>query len=352
MTLKTSLILNKKHWRYLKVVLFLILGVYILWWITKGQNLDKLFDEFKQANYFWVFVAGILAVFSHYFRALRWKLLVKSLGYNPSTSETFRAVMSGYLANMLIPRMGEVSKCAVLSKSAKIPFNSLAGTMIAERVFDLVTLAALLFFTLMFQFGFLKDFLYDLFIGSSAENEFKVKAILLVVIGTIFLVGLLIARAIFIKLKTSKPDSFWFKVRIQLEGLLNGVKTLWRTDSKLLFLAYTFLIWFLYFAVVFVVFIAIEATSHLSVSAGITLLAIGSLGFLAPVPGGIGTYHFVTIATLTQLYLIEQEPATSYAYISHGMQMLSIIVTSAILWALLIIKNKTIVRQKALLDCD
>jgi uncharacterized protein (TIRG00374 family) len=338
--LKNSILLKNSHWRYIKVVLFLVLGVFILWWITKGQNLDKLFDEFKQANYLWVFVAGILAVLSHYARALRWKLLVLSLGFRPTTSETFRAVMSGYLANMLIPRMGEVSKCAVLSKSAKIPFNSLAGTMIAERVFDLVTLAVLLFFTFIFQFSFLKDFLYDLFIGSSSENEFKVKAILLAVLGAILIVGIFVVRTLFIKIKMSKPDSFWFKVKIQLEGLLKGVKTLWQTESKLLFLAYTFLIWFLYFAVVFVVFLAIEATSHLSVSAGITLLAIGSLGFLAPVPGGIGTYHFVTIATLTQLYLVEQEPATSYAYISHGMQMLSIIATSAILWLLLALKNK------------
>ena len=334
------MVLKKRYLQYLKVFVFLLLGLVILWWITKGQDVDKLFKEFRNANYLWVFVAAILAILSHYVRALRWKVLIRSLGFNPTTSETFRAVMSGYLANMLIPRMGEVSKCAVLSKSSKVPFNSLAGTMIAERFFDLVSLGVLFFFTLVFQFNFLKDFLYEFFIGKSVEDEFRVKAILIVVVILLVLAGIIIAWFLYLKIKRSQPETFLYKVKVQLEGLLKGVKTLWRTDAKLLFLAHTFLIWFLYFLVVFVVFLAIDATSHLSVAAGITLLAIGSIGFLAPVPGGIGTYHFVTIATLTQLYLIEQEPATSYAYISHGMQMLSIIFISAVLWLIAAVKTK------------
>jgi len=331
---------KKGFFDYLKVLVFLVLGVAILWWITKDQDFDKLFEEFRKANYFWVLVAGILSIISHFVRAVRWKLLIKVLGFSPTKSEVFRAVMSGYIANMLVPRMGEVSKCAVLSKSSKVPFNSLAGTMIAERFFDLVSLAVLLFFTFIFQFHFLKDFLYEHFVVPSVGNEVRIRVLVVVIALAGLFAAILLARCFYLKSRKSKPGSFLFKARVQVQGLFSGVKTLWKTDSKLLFLTYTFLIWFLYFIIVYVVFLAIDATSHLSVSAGITLLAIGSLGFLAPVPGGLGTFHFVTIATLTQLYFIEQEPATSYAYISHGMQMLSIIATSAILWLLITLRKK------------
>ncbi len=330
----------KQYIRLLKIALFLILGLLILWWITKGQDLQKLAREFREAKYFWVLVAAVLAILSHYARTLRWQVLIRTLGYNPTRSDTFRAVMSGYLANMIVPRMGEISKCAVLSKSSKIPFNSLAGTMIAERVFDLVTLAVLLFFTFLFQFQFLKDFLFNFLVGPASENQLRPKILILAGAIIFAVLGFLLALKIYRRIKHSQPGSFWNKVKIQMEGLVRGVKTLWKTDAKLMFLAYTFLIWFLYLAVVYVVFLAIESTSHLDVSAGITLLAIGSLGFLVPVPGGIGAYHFVTIASLTQLYGIGQEPATSYAYISHAMQMLSIIVAAAGLWLVVALKTK------------
>ncbi len=330
----------KQYLRLFKVALFLVLGLLVLWWITKDQDLNKLSREFTHAKYFWVLVAAVLAILSHYARALRWKVLIQTLGYRPKKSETFRAVMSGYLANMLVPRMGEISKCAVLSKSSKIPFNSLAGTMIAERVFDLVTLFVLLIFTFLFQFHFLKDFLFDLLVVQGSENHLPSK-ILLIGGSIMFLAfGLLLATMINQKIKTSESGTFWGKVKSQIEGLFTGVKTLWKTDAKLLFLFYTFLIWFLYFMVVYVVFLAIESTTHLGASAGITLLAIGSLGFIAPVPGGIGAYHFVTIAALTKLYGIGQESATSYAYISHAMQMLSIIFISAGLWLLVAVRSR------------
>lgn len=98
------------------------------------------------------------------------------------------------------------------------------------------------------------------------------------------------------------------------------------------FIFYSVLIWGFYFLTAYLCFFAIEATSHLSPMAGLTLLAVGSLGILAPVPGGIGTYHFITIATLTKLYNIAPEPATSYAYLSHAMQMFLIIGTGGVLW--------------------
>lgn len=326
--------------RYLRVFIFLSLGLLLLWWVTRGQDLERIREEFRNANYFWILLAMVAGIFSHVARALRWNILIRSLGYQAGLGNTFHAVMSGYLANLVVPRLGEVSKCAVLSKSNGIPFNTLAGTMIAERFVDLITLILLMFFTIVFQFHFLKDFLYDFFFRSLIEKETS-GLMIFIVIGSISLV-LAIVFLIWLRsrLRKTKPGTFGHKLRRQLRGFANGIKTLWRMRGKGLFLAYSLLIWGLYFLNAYLGFFAIGATSHLTPDAGITLLAVGSLGILAPVPGGIGTYHFITIATLTQLYHIAPEPATSYAYITHAGQMVLIIGTSAILWFIFSIRKK------------
>ncbi len=322
----------KKLGRYFRVILFLALGLLLLWWVTRGQDLDKIVFEFRNANYFWIILALIAGVLSHVARALRWNILIRSMGYKVGLGKTFHAVMSGYLANLVVPRLGEVSKCAVLSKSNGIPFNSLAGTMIAERLIDVITLVLLMFFTIVFQFSFLKDFLYDFFFSSLIAKGTSGMVIIMIAGSLFLLVLFLLAWWLRKKLMNAEADTFAYKLKRQLRGFVNGIKTLWKMGSKVLFVFYSLLIWALYFLTAYLGFFALTATSHLSPMAGLTLLAVGSLGILAPVPGGIGTYHFITIATLTQLYAIAPEPATSYAYISHALQMVVIIGTSGLLW--------------------
>lgn len=318
--------------KYFRVFIFLGLGLFLLWWVTRSLNINLIILEIKKANYFWIFAAIFFGVASHYIRALRWNILIRSLGFKVKAFSTFRAVMAGYLANLVVPRLGEVSKCAVLSKENGIPFNSLAGTMIAERFIDMITLALLIFFTITLQLSFLKEFLNDFFFEPlklhSSSN------LLIVFLAGAFLLAATIILFIILrkKLRNSQPGTFSHKLHRQLRGFANGVKTLWRMKRKGWFIFYSFLIWGFYFLTVYLCFFAIGATSHLSPMAGLTLLAVGSLGILAPVPGGIGTYHFITIATLTRLYHIAPEPATSYAYLSHAMQMVLVVGTGGVLW--------------------
>ncbi len=322
----------KKFGKYFRVLIFLGLGLFLLWWITRSQDINLIILEIKKANYFWIFAAIFFGVVSHYIRALRWNILIRSLGFSITAASTFRAVMSGYLANLVVPRLGEVSKCALLSKENGIPFNSLAGTMIAERFIDMITLALLIFFTIALQLSFLKEFLNEFFF-----EPLKMRGstnLIIVFLASAFLLAVLIIFLLLLrkKLRSSQPGTFSHKLHRQLRGFANGVKTLWRMKQKGWFIFYSVLIWGFYFLTAYLCFFAIEATSHLSPMAGLTLLAVGSLGILAPVPGGIGTYHFITIATLTKLYNIAPEPATSYAYLSHAMQMFLIIGTGGVLW--------------------
>ncbi len=228
----------------------------------------------------------------------------------------------------------------MLGKMTNKPFNTLIGTVVSERVFDMFTLAFLILLTISFQFGFLKTYLkwllYDPIMQKGEGNWFMLLVFALVALG------LVIWLFIFFRKRLIDPThkSFFHKLKRQLSGLKSGLLTILTIKRKARFLFLSLLIWLLYFFTVYLCFFAIEATSHLSVSAGITLLAVGSLGIVAPVPGGIGTYHFLTMTTLNELYGIAAESAISYAYISHATQTIVVLLTGALSWTMVSLINK------------
>jgi len=142
----------------------------------------------------------------------------------------------------------------------------------------------------------------------------------------------------------NNPNSLRYRLKGQITGFLEGIRAIIVMPKKIRFLFLTIIMWFLYFLTTYLGFFAIDATKHLAPMTGVTLLAIGSLGILAPVPAGIGTYHFITIATLSMLYDVGSEPATAYAYLSHIMQVFLILSTTGALWVFrLLIKDKNLV---------
>ncbi len=293
-----------------------------------------------QADYFWIVLSMLCAVLSHFVRAIRWNRLIRTLGYKTSSMQTFYAVMTGYLTNLAIPRMGEITRCITLSKASKIPVNALAGTVVAERVFDLISLAFIVLMTIMLQFNFLKGFLFHTFwnpiIERSTENRIPIAIVTSATI--LFLVFLFV----FFQKKLTDPrdGSYYFRLKRQYHGFMNGIKTIKRMQGKGWFMLHSFLIWGLYYLTVYLCFFALTPTSHLTPIVGLTLLTVGSLGILAPVPGGIGTYHFMTIITLTELYDIGAEPAASYAYITHATQIVVNVIAGAASWFILSVNSK------------
>lgn len=324
--------------RYVKVFLFSFLGLFILWLITRNQDVEKIWDELKQANYFWIFLAIISGFLSHYVRAIRWNLLIHPLGETPKTSTTFYALMTGTLANLAVPRLGEITRCVTLAKYSKHPFNSIAGTVVAERVFDMISLLVLMFLTILFQFAYLKGFL----------NHYIMNPLMGMLSGNIMLfsvlalAGLLLMTFLLLYLKSIKSNKPGLagKIKRQMAGFWKGVLSLAHLEQKILFLLLTVSIWLLYFLTVYLCFFALPGTSSLDISDGFTVLALGSLGIVAPVPGGVGTYHFIVITTLTELMNVSMEAATSYAYIAHAAQMVTILLLGGFSWFMLSIKFK------------
>lgn len=227
---------------------------------------------------------------------MRWKILIEPLGYSPKNLNVFMAVMIGYLANLALPRLGEVSRCGVLAQYEKIPFNKSFGTVITERIIDL------------FAFVFL--FFLMIFTMSSELNQYvhqKIYAPLLVKVnyspssGT----GLLITISLILILVISfvilhrffKKTKVYLKVHGMLSGFTMGVKTLLKIKKPIAFLLFTVLIWVLYLLMAYVVFFSLAETSSLSLEAGLAVLVFGSIGIMI-VQGGIGIYPAIVAETL------------------------------------------------------
>lgn len=322
------------------MLISLSLGILLLWLITRGQDVGLIVQHLRQANFLWIFLAMICALVSHFLRAVRWNMLIGTMGYHTRPFQTFYAVMTGYLANLAIPRMGEITRCVTLGKASNTPFNALAGTVVAERVFDVISLFFIVVMTIAFQFVFLKDFIHRLFWEPLLARGTGNWGSIVLALAILLLLLTLAAWQLWNKLRAADEDSIYFRIKRQLRGFVIGFKTIARLRGKVWFLVYTVCIWGLYYLTVYLCFFAIEATSHLSPIVGVTLLAVGSLGILAPVPGGIGTYHFLTIITLVELYGIESEPATSYAYITHATQIAVNVLAGSASWIILSVHGK------------
>lgn len=332
--------MKEKILSILKYLSFLILGIALLFLAFKNIKINEIWEELKHADYSWLIWSMVLALISHYFRALRWNQLINQMNYKTSTTTTFYAVMIGYLANLALPRMGEITRCVVLSKKDNIPFNSLFGSVIAERVFDLVVLMLIILVVLLAQIteigGFLNRILIEPLMGSYTGNFW---AILIVILGFILLgiIGIIIFKKLKPWLKTTM---LYGKVEAFLEGFIGGLKSIAKLEKRALFIFYTFMIWGLYLAMIILPFYSFEATSVLNIIDGMTVLAIGSLGIVAPTPGGIGSYHFIITELFIQLYNIPAQAAAAYATANHAAQTLIILLAGGVSYILLILNKR------------
>lgn len=321
----------------IQYIFFLLIGLLLLWLVFRKIDISDVAVQIKSANYWWLLLSIGLGIISHIARAMRWNILIRSLGHKTDTPTTFYAVMVGYLANMAFPRLGEVTRCGVLAKKKGIPFNGVFGTVISERVFDAVVLAMIILLVILLQMdlvsGFVNKYIVTYFSGvASRNNLFLVLLVLFVVI----ILPVILFKIFFNKIKHLH---IYNKIRDFLKGLLDGITTIMYMKHKWSFIGLTLVIWFLYTMMTFTAFYSLEATSGLGFVDAITVMALGSLGMVAPVPGGIGAYQFVVKAILTEIYFVSSEPAVSYSIILWSAQSAMIIVLGAISYYILVFKK-------------
>ncbi len=283
----------------LKLVIAFGLGFLIIWLSLRGLNgseRENIINSFRSANYFWVLISIALGILSHYLRAIRWKILLKPLGYTPKTSSSFLSVMVGYFANLGLPRAGEVVRCSVLYKEEKIPVDKSFGTVIVERAIDMILFIILFIIAFVVEYSKISNYVNDLIMpklnnsfGAISSSYFilKVFAILFIISGVIV--------AIF-KSKL-KNTSFVKKVTGLISGVWQGLKSISQIDRPFLFVILTLGIWFLYYLMIYLCFFAISELSGLSPFAGLSVLVLGTVGIMVT-PGGIGLYPVIVAQTL------------------------------------------------------
>lgn len=300
------------------LLLFSLAAVALLFLAFKDLNFDELVAGFKSANYLWVALASIAAIAAHIVRAQRWRLLMEPLGYKPSLANTVGALMIGYMANLVFPRIGEVTRCGSLRKTDKIPFDSLIGTVIVERAFDMIVMLILTLLVFVIRIEFFGNFIWNNALVPIGQKFYHLilNSPLIIIAALAALVALivLIRKNVFGHKFHSKVSSFFW-------GLVDGVKSVFTMKRRGAFFAYTLLLWLCYWVMTWILVFSIEATSNLGPIDGLFLLVVGSFGMAAPVQGGFGAYHIITAMALG-IYGIAREDGIIYAIISHESQTL------------------------------
>jgi uncharacterized protein (TIRG00374 family) len=330
--------LKSKLLSFAKYILLLGIGILLLWLTFRNEDVTSIFSKIKHADLRWVAISLFFALLAFWSRAYRWKMLIEPLGYHPRLSVTLYSLLVGYFANLAIPRIGEITRCGSLGKSEKIPFNVLFGTVIIERVIDLIMLGFSILVVAAVEFdimkGFLKEKLFDP-LGEKIQSM-QYAWLLFISMGAIAILTFILIRK---NLASLRSRTWFLKLETLLSGVVNGVRTVVKMKKNGLFIFHTFFIWIMYFFMTWTCFFALDSTSHLSVKAGMFVLVIGGLGMSAPVQGGIGAYHWI----VSQGLLLYQVPLTDgivFATLVHTYQTLLVIVLGLLSLLMLFIRRK------------
>lgn len=323
-----------------KYLILLLIGLVLLYFAFKEQDLNLLFEDLRRAEYVWVFASVLFAYLAHLVRAYRWRMMISSLGHGtPSLTNTFSAVLIGYLANLAFPRMGEVSRCGVINKTDQIPIVKLIGTVVAERLIDLLMLGFIIFLAIAIQFGLLSDFLYNNLLIKLTRSE---GYFTLLVFASCMLILMLVLFYIF---KKREKLGIWYKIHKFYLDIKSGIFSIKAMGNKAAFIAYSILIWLMYGISVYLCFFALKATAELGPVVALSTLVFSSLAMIAPVQGGIGAFHWMVSEGLT-IYGIERSEGLAFALLLHSFQTLIILFTGSISLILLFINSPKKIRNE------
>ena len=283
--------MNKRVTSVLKYLFFLGLGIFLVWW-SLHQIPDEKWGEFKlslqTANYGLLLPVLLILSLSHVLRALRWRILMRPMGYTPSFLNTFFAVMIGYLANLAVPRLGEVLKCTILARYEKVPAEKLVGTIVAERAVDVISLGLVFLLAMISQFDVVGEFGTQLFrqLFENKAGDFSLLKIG-IVLGVV-LTSIIAVKVWFYQFAHLKIVILFKKI---LNGIWEGLSSVKNLQQKGLFIFYSIAIWLLYIVGTWVGLMATQGTAHLGIQTAISALAFASIGMIIT-PGGIGAYAY------------------------------------------------------------
>ena len=296
------------------------MGVFLVFHIYNqldSTQRQAVFDSFKRANYFWIIISIFMGVLSHWIRGYRWKFQLEAMGYHPRTLNNFMAVMIGYIVNMILPRVGEVSRAAAITKYEKVPFQKSFGSILAERAIDLIVLAFIAVVTIILQYELLEGFSNQMIETLTSKTD---SPILWIVLG----VGIALVILAYFLFKRLSHLIFFAKISSLVRGLVEGLRSIFKMKRRVEYVLATFAIWALYLGMFWVCFFSLSETSSLGPNAIFAGFVIGSFAIVL-IPGGIGAYP-VGIMQCLVLYGIAEETGFALGWIIWLSQTLMILI--------------------------
>ena len=318
------------------IVMLLITGL-LLWLsfnsieVEEGQSkIDYLVKVWSSGNKWFLILSACAALTSHAIRAQRWKLLLNPLGYNFSLTNGFLSVMIGYFINLVIPRGGEVSRCYNLYRLNKIPADVSLGTVVAERVIDLLFLITLITISFFIELDNLLAFFNSEEVQSLTNQESDRSSWLILVAGFILIFAFWLLFKFMLQKKKNTVLRLLIKTKSALEGVKDGTKSILALENRGLFIVYSLLIWILYYFMMYSVMLAFPETETLGMGATLTIFVIGGIAMVVPLPGGAGSFHVLVSTGLIILYGLAQDKAIAFTFIFHAWQTVVIIIVGAL----------------------
>ncbi len=304
--------LKERIIKTLKIIIPISIGVYLTWYFFSNSSVverQHMVAAFKGANYWWIMVALVVAFLSHLSRAYRWKYLLHPLGYKPKLSLMYHSVMIGYIINLTIPRSGELARAGYFSKYHKASADKIFGTIVVERVIDLIMFGLVIFIAGLLQ--------------TDQEQFNQIKATQTEGVPSWILPAFLIFITTFsLIIIISK------KIRCKLikfaKGILEGCLTILKLKQKTAFIFHTVFIWGAYLAMFWLTALALPDVENISLNATFACFVAGAIA-IGVTPGGIGLYPIMVASVLTGLYGFEGETAKSFSMLMWSTQTIFIV---------------------------
>lgn len=309
-----------------RTVLPLVLGAFILYWVYRDFDFARAGEVLlHDTDWYWMSFSLLFGVLSHVLRGWRWKLALEPLSLYPRVSNCVDAVFVSYAANLVLPRVGEVSRCGILSRSDGLPFAKTLGTVVTERIIDTVCICLLAIITFLIQ--------TPVFFRFFQQTGTKIPSLLHLFTSPWFYVVLFsVLGALYLLFRLLRILAVFDRVKGVLQSMVEGIMSLRHVSNMPLFIFYTVGIWLCYFLHFYLTFFCFSFSEDLSVSAGLVLFVAGTFAVIVPTPNGAGPWHFAVI-TMMMLYGIDSSDAGIFALIVHGIQTLLVVLLGFFGWA-------------------
>lgn len=323
----------KKMLKYFNIILPFALAIGILWWMYRGTDWNEMLRcVTHDIHWGWMLLSLAFGVVPLVFRALRWRMALLPMDEDASTRLCTDAIFLSYASSLVIPRIGEVTRCGTLKQYGGISFTKSLGTVVTERIIDSALMLLIAFIGFVSQLPMFVNFLHETGMTSQGGVEglhalidrFTSAGWIVTIfcgIAALFFMGFLLRKLAIFK-----------SINERMQGFIDGLISLRHVNNLPLYLLYSIGIWAGYFLHFYLAFFAFDFTSGIDPLAGLLIFCVGSFAVLVPTPNGAGPWHFA-VKTMLVLYGVAEQPAVLFAFVVHTIQTALVVLLGAVGWA-------------------